>query len=162
MPMGKPRTAVVVTGSEAGQRQDRDAFGPAVEAKLKEYDVPVMSRQIVSDDMESIIRAIRKAADDGAEMILCTGGMSVDPTTGRRGPSNPWVLRSSHIWGCLEPCSCWHIITQTETEGRHGGACCRNVSPQMEPQGEYRSWGFPAASCIPEDNFDLILPEGAG
>ncbi len=79
MPLKRPRTAVVVTGSEVAKGRIEDAFGPAVEAKLKEYNVPVMSRQIVGDEMESIIRAVRKAADGGAEMIICTGGMSVDP-----------------------------------------------------------------------------------
>ena len=151
--MGKPRTAVVVTGSEVAKGRIEDAFGPAVEAKLKEYDVPVMSRQIVSDDMESIIRAIRKAADDGAEMILCTGGMSVDPDD--RTPGAIKSLGAEIVtYGAPVLPGAMFLLAYYNADGdrgRHGGQ--QMSARQMEPQGEYRSWGFPAASCIPEGPF---------
>ena len=48
------------------------------EAKMKEYGAEVISRKIVPDDLEIITEAISDAADS-SDVILCTGGMSVDP-----------------------------------------------------------------------------------
>ena len=47
--------------------------------KLAEYDTEIIGHEICSDDHEMITAAIRKLLDAGADMVLCTGGMSVDP-----------------------------------------------------------------------------------
>ena len=38
-----------------------------------------MGKVIVNDDMEKITKAVLDYIDQGAELVLCTGGMSVDP-----------------------------------------------------------------------------------
>lgn len=71
--------AVIVTGSEVAKGRIEDSFGPVVEAKLAEYGVDVIEKSIVADDTKIIAEAVCKAAENGARLILCTGGMSVDP-----------------------------------------------------------------------------------
>lgn len=73
------RVGIVTTGSEVFKGRIEDAFGPAVRAKLSEYDTEIMGQKIVDDKQEDIVAAIGGFVDQGADMVLCTGGMSVDP-----------------------------------------------------------------------------------
>ena len=57
----------------------QDAFGPAVKRKLEEYNCELVRQVILPDDKEKIKEAIKDALNDGAELVMCTGGMSVDP-----------------------------------------------------------------------------------
>lgn len=79
LPFGKVKAAIAVTGSEVAGGRIEDKFGPVVEAKMSEYGAEVICKKIVSDDMEAIAEAVSDMAADGADIILCTGGMSVDP-----------------------------------------------------------------------------------
>lgn len=73
------RAAIIVTGSEVYKGRIQDKFGPAVAAKLAAYDCPVVYLEKSLDDAEMIAGKIGEAIAAGAEMVLCTGGMSVDP-----------------------------------------------------------------------------------
>ena len=75
-----PRTfGVVTTGSEVAKGLIEDAFTPVLERKLAEYGCEMAAHAICGDDPNEITDAITKMADDGVQMIFCTGGMSVDP-----------------------------------------------------------------------------------
>ena len=51
-----------------------------LEEKLAEFNVEVVYKQVLDDKPEQITAAIKTAIEEkGAEMVLCTGGMSVDP-----------------------------------------------------------------------------------
>ncbi|MBW1933534.1 MAG: molybdopterin-binding protein [Deltaproteobacteria bacterium] len=73
------RGAILVTGQEVFEGRIKDAFGPIMKKKLKDYGVDALSVSLVPDDVEIILEEIKKALGLGAELILCTGGMSVDP-----------------------------------------------------------------------------------
>lgn len=76
----RPRpAAVIVTGSEVYKGRIPDKFGPVVEAKLSQFGCPVVYKAYSDDQPEMTAEKIREAVAAGAEMILCTGGMSVDP-----------------------------------------------------------------------------------
>jgi len=79
VPFRKKTCALVITGSEILQGQIEDAFSPVLASRLGEYGVRVTSAVKSGDDRSEIARLIRKAAAGGADMIFCTGGMSVDP-----------------------------------------------------------------------------------
>ena len=70
---------LVITGNEVYHKRIPDAFGPVIEAKLSEYDVDILGRTYMDDSAERITDAIRQHIDNGADLIVCTGGMSVDP-----------------------------------------------------------------------------------
>lgn len=75
-----PRSfGVVTTGSEVAKGLIEDAFTSVLERKLAEYGCKMAAHAICSDDPDEITAAITKMADDGVQMIFCTGGMSVDP-----------------------------------------------------------------------------------
>jgi len=79
MPFKHKKAGIITTGSEVFYGRIKDAFGPVIREKLAEYDVEVLGQKILSDDPESITEAIEDFIRDGAELIICTGGMSVDP-----------------------------------------------------------------------------------
>lgn len=79
LPFRHMKVGIVTTGSEVFKGRIEDAFGPAIRAKLAEYDTEILGQRIVDDDQESIVGAIGEFVAQGADMVLCTGGMSVDP-----------------------------------------------------------------------------------
>ena len=71
--------AVVATGSEVASGLIEDAFTPVIESKLADYGVEVTCRSTPGDDPACVEAAIREAVSSGCDMVVCTGGMSVDP-----------------------------------------------------------------------------------
>lgn len=76
----KPKRCVLITtGNEVYHGRIKDAFLPVIEKKLKYYGSEIIKQVILPDDKERIIEEIQKATEENADMIICTGGMSVDP-----------------------------------------------------------------------------------
>lgn len=71
--------AIITTGSEVYRGLIEDKFTPILTKKLEGYGISVISHSVTDDGKEHIEEEIRKAKASGAEIILCTGGMSVDP-----------------------------------------------------------------------------------
>ena len=79
LPFGKPKTGIVTTGNEVFHGRIKDAFGPVLKEKLAEYDIELLGQKIVPDEKKGITKAIMSFVNEGAEMLLVSGGMSVDP-----------------------------------------------------------------------------------
>lgn len=75
----KKKVGIVTTGSEVFYGRIKDKFGAVIRHKVEEFGCEVMGQTIVNDDKEMITNAIKEWLDKGAEMVVCTGGMSVDP-----------------------------------------------------------------------------------
>lgn len=73
------KVGIVTTGNEVYHGRIADTFTPVIEEKLAEYDTEIVGHEISDDDHGRITACIEKLLRDGADMILCTGGMSVDP-----------------------------------------------------------------------------------
>ncbi len=73
------KVGIVTTGSEVYNGRIKDRFGPVVKEKVEAYGCRVLEQIIVPDDIEQITGAILQLIEQGAEMVLTTGGMSVDP-----------------------------------------------------------------------------------
>ena len=71
--------AVITTGSEVAKGLIEDKFTPVVERKLAAFGIRMIRHVLTGDDPERIHEEIVKAHEDGMDLILCTGGMSVDP-----------------------------------------------------------------------------------
>ena len=80
LPYKIKRAAVLATGSEVFHGRIKDTFTPVIVEKLAEFGVEVIHHEILDDEPTAITAAIKRAIDElGAELVLCTGGMSVDP-----------------------------------------------------------------------------------
>ena len=73
------RAGLVITGSEVYEGLIEDKFEGIVRGKLEEYGAELAEVVILPDDQEMIGAQIRRFLDDGLDMIVTTGGMSVDP-----------------------------------------------------------------------------------
>ena len=71
--------AIIATGSEVASGRIEDAFTPAVEAKLAGFGISCTYRAKPGDGRDDIVAAIAQARSQGVDLVLCTGGMSVDP-----------------------------------------------------------------------------------
>ena len=70
---------LTTTGNEVYKGRIKDAFLPVIKQKLSYYGSEVINQVILPDDKERIIEEIKKGLDEKVDMIICTGGMSVDP-----------------------------------------------------------------------------------
>lgn len=73
------KIALIVTGSEVYKGRIEDKFGPVIEKKVKYFGSEIFNKTIVSDKSDEIKSSILDAKKAGAELIIVTGGMSVDP-----------------------------------------------------------------------------------
>lgn len=69
---------LIITGREVFQGTIEDRFYDALRPKIEEYGSEIVKVVKVPDDKEWIKAEINKSFEEGAEAIICTGGMSVD------------------------------------------------------------------------------------
>ena len=79
LPYQKKKVGIITTGSEIQKGLIKDAFTPVLREKLSEYPTEITGQTIPGDDRAQITADILKFIDDGADMVILSGGMSVDP-----------------------------------------------------------------------------------
>jgi molybdenum cofactor synthesis domain-containing protein len=78
-PYQEKKVGVVITGSEVYSGRIQDKFEPVIRAKLKQYPAEIVGVTLCDDDLDMIAAAAQGHLDKGADVLLFTGGMSVDP-----------------------------------------------------------------------------------
>lgn len=73
------KIGVVTTGSEVYHGRIKDAFGPVLKGKAEYYGCKVTEQIFADDNIEQITSAVFSLIDKGADVVMLTGGMSVDP-----------------------------------------------------------------------------------
>ncbi|WP_127579985.1 molybdopterin-binding protein [Paenibacillus koleovorans] len=79
LPFRPLRVGLVTTGGEVFSGLIEDKFGPVVRARVEAFGSAVVEQRFSPDDSEAIVREIRYFLELGVDLILITGGMSVDP-----------------------------------------------------------------------------------
>lgn len=79
MPFKHKRVGIVTTGSEVFSGRIKDTFGPVIIEKFSEFDAEILGQKIVDDSRKGITEAVLSFIEQGADIVVCTGGMSVDP-----------------------------------------------------------------------------------
>ena len=75
----KPRAGVVITGNEVYHGRIKDAFAPIITKKIEEYGGEIVATYFAPDDEAFIAGRLRELIAAGADLLITTGGMSVDP-----------------------------------------------------------------------------------
>jgi molybdenum cofactor synthesis domain-containing protein len=78
LPFRKLKVGLVVTGSEVAKGRIRDRFRPVIEQKMRAHGSRVTTAAVVTDDRALIAAAVRRALRR-CDLVIVTGGMSVDP-----------------------------------------------------------------------------------
>jgi len=75
----KAKVGLVITGSEVYHGIIEDKFAPTLRSKITELGSEVEDVIFAPDDEEMIAAAIRNHLEGGCDLLLLSGGMSVDP-----------------------------------------------------------------------------------
>jgi hypothetical protein len=78
-PLKKTRAGLVITGNEVFHGLILDRFGPTLTGKIEALGSEVVALEFAPDVAEAIARAIRAHLEKGCNLLLLSGGMSVDP-----------------------------------------------------------------------------------
>ena len=132
------KTGVVITGSEVYSGRIRDKFEPVVRAKLANYPGEILGVRICDDDLDMIVSAAKGFLAAGADFLIFTGGMSVDPDD-----LTPTAIRQLGA----------EIVT-------HGVPSQPGNMTLVAYLGDCAILGVPgAAISLPTTMFDVLLPQ---
>lgn len=73
------KVALITTGNEIYKKRIQDKFGPVMRKKLEFFPTHYLGQAFCHDDIEEIKREILHCKQQEADLIILTGGMSVDP-----------------------------------------------------------------------------------
>lgn len=79
LPFELKTAGIITTGSEVFHGRIEDSFTPVVKKKLAAVGIETKAHVTLDDGMDGIVNAINDMRAQGVDMIVCTGGMSVDP-----------------------------------------------------------------------------------
>ncbi|HXV78528.1 MAG TPA: molybdopterin-binding protein [Candidatus Binatia bacterium] len=79
LPVPSRKIHLIVTGSEVYSGRIKDGFEHVVRKKVGDMGSELVDKQLAPDDPDEISQLIKSARQAGAELILVSGGMSVDP-----------------------------------------------------------------------------------
>ena len=132
------KAGVVITGSEVYSGRIQDKFEPVVRKKLANYPGVILGVKICDDDLDMIVSAARGFLEDGADFLIFTGGMSVDPDD-------------------LTPTAIRRLGAEIVTHGVPSQPGNMTLAAYL---GECAILGVPgAAISLPTTMFDVLLPQ---
>ncbi len=79
LPMRQGKIGILVTGTEVFSGLIQDKFEPIITQKAEALNCSVVKTCIVPDDATQITNAVHELIAAGADLIVSTAGMSVDP-----------------------------------------------------------------------------------
>lgn len=137
-PYRQLKAGVIITGSEVYTGRIQDKFQPVVRRKLAQYPCDILGVTLCDDDPAMIVTAAERYLQQGAELLIFTGGMSVDPDD-----ITPTAIRALGA----------NIIT-------HGVSAQPGNMTLVGYRGEVAILGIPgAAISLPTTMFDVLLPQ---
>ena len=75
----KLKAALITTGNEIYRKRIQDKFGPVIRKKLESFNAQYLGQTFCPDSIEEIKKEILHYKQQEADLIILTGGMSVDP-----------------------------------------------------------------------------------
>ncbi len=138
LPYQPRKLGVIITGSEIYHGRIHDKFESVVRSKMERYPCQILGITICDDDLEMIAAAAKAHLEKGADFLIFTGGMSVDPDD-----LTPTAIRQLGA----------DIVT-------HGVPAQPGNMTLVAYLGEVPILGIPgAAISLPTTIFDVLLPQ---
>jgi molybdenum cofactor synthesis domain-containing protein len=79
LPFIRKKAGLIVTGNEMYHKRISDTGSAIIRKKIEAFPAECAGTTILPDDHEKITAQICAMIDGGLDLIICTGGMSVDP-----------------------------------------------------------------------------------
>jgi len=159
----KPKVGVVITGNEVYHGRIKDAFAPVITKKIEEIGGELVGVYYAPDDKGFIVDRLRELLNAGADLLITTGGMSVDPDDVTRFAirelgAGDIVYGSAVLPGAmfliayLENAECGMRNAELASDAKHSELRTQNSA--LVPILGIPACGMYARTTI----FDLILP----
>ena len=79
LPYRQKKAGIIITGSEVYHGRIQDKFEAVARRKLAPYPCEILGVRICDDDLDMLTGAARELLEQGADLLIFSGGMSVDP-----------------------------------------------------------------------------------
>ncbi len=153
----KPRAGVVITGNEVYHGRIKDAFAPIITKKIEQYSGSVVGIYYAPDDRTFIEDRLRELLDAGADLLITTGGMSVDPDDVTRFAIRSLGASDITYGSAVLPGAMFLVGYLRKTEDREGTGLSAGASTPASDSVPVV--GIPACGMYHTTTvFDLILP----
>jgi molybdenum cofactor synthesis domain-containing protein len=154
----KPKAGVVITGNEVYHGRIKDAFAPVITKKIEEIGGELVGVYYAPDDKAFIVDRLRELLNAGADLLITTGGMSVDPDDVTR-----FAIRElgagDIVYGSAVLPGAMFLVAYLEKAERKSSDAANQKSAIRNPQVEIPILGIPACGMYAKTTiFDLILP----
>lgn len=144
----KPKAGIVITGNEVYSGRIKDVFAPVIKAKIEAFDGEVVGIYFAPDDTSCIEARLRELTEAGADLLIITGGMSVDPDDVTRFAIRNLGVREMYYGSAALP-GAMFLVAYLEKKSE--------VSPQESEI--IPVLGIPACGMYHRTTvFDLVLP----
>jgi hypothetical protein len=160
----KPKAGVVITGNEVYYGRVKDAFAPVITRKIQEIGGEVVGTYYAPDDEAFIEARLGELIDAGADLLITTGGMSVDPDDVTRFSIRNLGATDLTYGSAVLP-GAMFLVAYIESGVRdQGSGVSQNTTsgvgaPIPSPQPPIPVLGIPACGMYAKTTvFDLILP----
>ena len=138
LPYQTKKAGVIITGSEVYHGRIQDKFEAVARAKLAKYPCEIVGVAICDDDLDMLCSEARRLLDAGADLLIFSGGMSVDPDD-----LTPSAIRALGA----------EVVS-------HGVPSQPGNMTLVAYLGETAVLGVPGASIVmPTTIFDVVLPQ---
>ncbi len=137
LPLRRARVGILVTGSEVFQGLVEDRFIPIIRAKVEKFGCEVVKTFIAPDEREAISGGVQELLAAGADLLITTAGLSVDPDD---------VTRQA-------------LLDAGATEVLYGTPIIPGAMILLARIGSAQVMGVPACALyFKRTGFDLLLP----
>jgi molybdenum cofactor synthesis domain-containing protein len=153
----KPRTGVVITGNEVYHGRIKDAFGAIITQKIRSFGGEIIGMYYAPDDASVIEQRLRELVDAGADLLITTGGMSVDPDDVTRFAIRNMGVNEYSYGSAVLP-GAMILVSYINKSVRDNGSGIRNI-PISNIEHRIPVLGIPACGMYHRTTvFDLVLP----
>ncbi|RMG00138.1 MAG: molybdopterin-binding protein, partial [Nitrospirae bacterium] len=150
----RPRAGVVITGNEVYYGRIKDAFKPIIENKIKQFNGEIVGVYYAPDDAEYIEARLRELVEAGADLLITTGGMSVDPDDVTRFAIRNLGVKEMHYGSAVLPGAMFLVAYLEESGVRSQKSEGNDGKNPLIP-----ILGIPACGMYHRTTiFDLVLP----
>lgn len=160
----RPKAGVVITGNEVYYGRVKDAFAPVIRKRIEEYQGEIAGIYYAPDDEEFIEQRLRELVDAGSDLLIITGGMSVDPDDITRFAIQRLGATDITYGSAVLP-GAMFLVAYLDKQSVVSGSCShpaghgRDTKLQIGDGKTIPVLGIPACAMYHKKTvFDLVLP----
>ena len=155
----KPKAGVVITGNEVYHGRIQDRFAPVIAKKIEAFGGEIIGTYLAPDDRDIIQQRLRELLDAGADLLITTGGMSVDPDDVTRFAIRDLGATELTYGSPVLPGAMFMVGYLEKADSSEFGVRSENSKHLTQNSGPIPILGIPACGMYHKTTvLDLVLP----